>query len=148
MARTQTFAARVLCFKTLFAVSGFVFLLFVLPPFVRAQNLTVQTAPARTSYYGLSQSQIEERFGKADSERKKPNGSTEWVYGHSSMFFIDGKVSAWSDVGELSQRERIHSIKTEKPASDDSLSGVWQNPWTPPARGKGTDDTLDIVVDE
>ena len=103
------------------------------PIFAAAQNLTVQTAPARTSYYGLSQNQIEERFGKPDSERKKPNGSLEWNYGHSSIFFIDGKVSAWSDVGELNQRERIHSVKSEKPITDDSLSGIWQNPWTPPA---------------
>ena len=153
MAQTQTFAVRTRCFTTLCTlgrivvlVLGFYFL--VIPFSASAENLTVQTAPARTSYYGLSQSQIEDRFGKADSERKKPNGSVEWMYGRSSMFFLDGKVTAWSDVGELSQRERIHSIKTEKPINDDSLSGVWQNPWTPPARDKSADDTLDIVVDE
>jgi len=78
----------------------------------------------------------------------KPNGSLEWTYGRSSIFFLEGKVTAWSDVGELSQRERIRSVKSEKPNSDDSLSGVWKNPWTPPARDKVPDDNLDLVVEE
>ena len=109
-----------------------------------------QNAPgARTSaLYGMNEAQIGERFGRPDDVRKKSEDSVEWIYGQSTVFFIQGKVSAWSDAGELAQRERLSALQSDKALRDDSLSDQWVNPWTPPGRAAPPTDSLTDVIDE
>ena len=89
--------------------------------------------------HGLSPSQIEEKFGKPDGEEKKSEFSFSWTYGKSAVFFLDGKVSAWSDHGDFTERSKLKELKKASPSPQKAdLRDEWVNPWTP---GKKTIDT-------
>jgi hypothetical protein len=96
-----------------------------------AQTITAPSKNAAQSYYGLTQAQIEMRFGGPDRKLEKSGGGSEWSYGNSVFFFTEGKVNAWSDGGELRQREDENALRQEPSRHDDALSGEWENPWTP-----------------
>ncbi|MFN8390556.1 MAG: hypothetical protein U0136_09725 [Bdellovibrionota bacterium] len=95
--------------------------------------------PKAASFYGLTASQVEARFGKPDQKISKTDGAEEWSYGKSVLFFLSGKVNAWSDAGELNNREEAASLKKAPVDHDDALSGDWPNPWTPGKKEKDLD---------
>jgi len=116
-----------------------------------AQPASVIQAPkqaASESYYGRTEAQMTERFGRPDEVRSKPNGSSEWLYGQSTLFFSGGKVSAWSDAGELSHRAQVNTLKSDERQASDDLSGQWENPWTPPHRKSSAAAGLKQVIDQ
>ncbi len=116
----------------LFAAFGLATVLFPGHSFAQPSQHSTSNRPA--SLYGLSESQITDRYGKPDDVKTKSDKSAEWFYGQSSVFFLEGRVSAWSDAGELQQRERLTALQADKHQRDDSLSEQWVNPWTPPAK--------------
>lgn len=124
-------------------------LLFADP--VSAQGLEQGSVPAAkgtTSFYGLTTGQVKTRFGDPDEVRNKPSGSTEWSYGRSVIFFSNDKVTAWSDAGELVQREKMALLKSDRSKRDDTLSEEWVNPWTPPKRGVARSAGIDEMIDQ
>ena len=86
---------------------------------------------------GLSYAEAETKFGKPDDKIEKSSGGAEWKYGSSTLFFSGGKIMAWSDAGELKTRERRVDLEKAPVKHDDSLSGEWENPWTPGKRHDG-----------
>ena len=149
-------AIRVAVFPLSFLLSlAFVALSFCALPFcalpASAQPITnLQTAkrPASESYYGQTEAQMTARFGRPDEVRNKTNGSSEWLYGQSTLFFSGGKVSAWSDAGELAQRAQVNTLKRDDRQASDDLSGQWENPWTPPRRKGSASASLQDVIDQ
>ena len=106
------------------------------------------TAKESSSFYGLTEGQVTSRFGKPDEVTTKSNGGAEWSYGRSVIFFSGGKVMAWSDAGELQQREKIALLKSDKTKRDDSLSEEWANPWTPPKKGPKLERAIEEFIEE
>ncbi len=111
--------------------------LLSIPCHAAAQPAPTAQSPKRApseSYYGRTEGEMTQRFGRPDEIRNKSNGSAEWIYGASTLFFSAGKVSAWSDAGELSERAEVHKVKRDERETSDDLAGQWENPWTPPRR--------------
>ena len=120
-------------------------LLLLLSPLAASSQLPAVRGSkgSAPSFYGLTEAQIESRFGKPDDKIVKPDLSTEWNYGKSIFFFAEGKVNAWSDTGELAQREDELSLQKDPVRRDDSLLGEWVNPWTPGKRRSASSNVLD-----
>jgi len=71
----------------------------------------------------LTEYQIIKTYGKPDNIVKSSKEDSRWLYGKSLIFFTKGKVSAWSDQGDLLSKES-GAIKL-----DHYMQG-WKNAWT------------------
>ena len=81
---------------------------------------------------GLSSEELVRKFGVPD--KKSADGLREtWTYGQSEIFITDGRVSAWSDSGDLFGRRVKAGLsprgaeKEEKPLpAGDGWVNAWQ----------------------
>ncbi len=65
---------------------------------------------SEASIRGISGEELTRRLGKPDS--RQVNGSrAEWRYGNSLVFLIDDLVTAWSDSGDLQNREMMAMLR-------------------------------------
>ncbi len=96
---------------------------------------------------GLSREELIRYLGKPDqilTPASNPSRA-EWRYGNSLIFLVDGKVSAWSDSGDLEERKLISSLQPKNARGrlkDSNLDG-WKNAWE-----KEDEVTSDEVVDD
>ncbi len=79
---------------------------------------------------GLSGKEVERRFGPPDERRSGQEGKESWLYGKSVILFRNGKVTAWSNAGEMSGRENLATVRSGED-DEESSRYLWQNPWTP-----------------
>lgn len=97
------------------------------------------------SISALTTEEISKQFGPPD-KREAKDSREQWFYGTSVIFFTNGKVSAWSDAGELEERHLLASLapapksKTENEALQPP---GWKNAWQREDRV-----TSDQVIDE
>ncbi len=77
----------------------------------------------KLSLNDLTEYEILKTYGKPDNIEKSNKEDSRWLYGKSLIFFTKGKVSAWSDQGDLLSKES-ESIKLDRYMRD------WENPWT------------------
>lgn len=83
---------------------------------------------------GMDQKSIEAELGAPDERRGAGQGRESWLYGSSVLLFRDGRVTAWSDAGELLSRRNMAKVKRGAAGEEESVSGsslIWRNPWTP-----------------
>ena len=82
---------------------------------------------------GMSVSQVEELFGAPDTKSVRQGANREsWYYGGSVVFFLNEKVTAWSDNGSLSERQAMAKFQTQNDGDSEILyEGGWLNIWTP-----------------
>ncbi len=71
----------------------------------------------------LSEKQIIKTYGKPDKIVKSSKKQSQWIYGESLIFFSEGKVSAWSDQGDL-LNNKSEFLKL------DIYMKNWDNPWS------------------
>jgi hypothetical protein len=92
---------------------------------------------------GISADELTAQLGKPD-ERSGDPSSEKWKYGSSLVFLRDGKVTAWSDTGNLASRRTGRANfkrKQERRVND------WAKAWEPQeslSRDKAIDSVLDI----
>mgnify|MGYP001579510534 CR=1 FL=1 len=81
---------------------------------------------------GLSVAEVARGLGEPDRKGGVGGPGVEtWYYGESMVLFADGKVSAWSDHGELSEREEMHQFDSSDPAASAPVEYPgWENAWT------------------
>jgi hypothetical protein len=81
---------------------------------------------------GLSVAEVARALGEPDRKGGAGGPGVEsWYYGESMVLFADGKVSAWSDHGELSEREEMHQFdSSDSTASAPVEYHGWENAWT------------------
>jgi len=89
--------------------------------------------PVDTLRAGLSAEYVGAQFGAPDEVVKTSAGEGErWRYGESSIFFRDGRVTAWSDNGDLgARRERLAFTTPDKPRFKYFFQMGWKNAVTP-----------------
>lgn len=100
--------------------------------------LLAQSAPVNKDYLrGLNKEELVKYLGKPDqisppsSNNTDPKARAEWRYGNSLVFLIDGKVTAWSDSGDLESRKLVSSLQPKGGRArlkDGGLEG-WKNAW-------------------
>ena len=127
-------------------------------PLTSSKRLGVQSRVLK----GLSQKKIIELFGPPNRKYSSSQGSESWTYGSSIVFFTDGKVSAWSDSGELSHGQHVAAMQAShgftgsnsfdsghNPADAGELTKRkhWKNAWTP-KQEISEKDVLDSIIDE
>lgn len=116
-------------------------------------GVNAQSAPANRDYLrGLSKEELTKYLGKPDQVSSSTlNGSddqnyrAEWRYGNSLVFLVNGRVTAWSDSGDLESRELVSSLQPKNGRGrlkDIGLDG-WKNAWE-----KEDDITSEEVVSE
>jgi hypothetical protein len=112
-----------------------------------------QSASSNKDYLrGLSKDELIKYLGKPDqvstpssNDVNSSNPRAEWRYGNSLVFLIDGKVTAWSDSGDLESRKIVSSLQPKGGRGrlkDTGLAG-WKNAWE-----KEEEITSDEVVSE
>lgn len=113
-------------------------ILVVLATLLFTHTLYAQSSITNKEYLrGLSKDDLVRYLGKPDQVSSTLMGSNsddlraEWRYGNSLVFLVDGKVTAWSDSGDLDSRRLISSLQPKNARGrlkDDSLDG-WKNAW-------------------
>lgn len=78
---------------------------------------------------GLGAKEVETRLGPPDERRVTGDGRESWIYGRSVILFNNGKVTAWSNAGEMEGRQNLADVLIRDGA--DSSKYLWENPWTP-----------------
>lgn len=79
---------------------------------------------------GLSTEDITALYGAPDAKHPTRSGES-WQYGGSSILFSENVVTGWSDIGELHEREVLHSLH-RRPSSelpDPTDDKGWSTPW-------------------
>jgi hypothetical protein len=116
--------------------------------------LHAQVSASNKEYLrGLSQDELMKYLGKPDQIAKQGASAdstsdkkrSEWRYGNSLVFIVDGKVTAWSDSGDLEARKLVSSLQPKNGRGrlkDGGLEG-WKNAWQ-----KEEEVTSDQVVSE
>jgi len=99
---------------------------------------------------GLESEEVIERFGAPDQKDNpsKP-GSESWHYGSSVIFFTEGKVAAWSIVGNsLSLRQKMQVRRKKLQSGKRSFAEQgWRNAWQR-YQQVVADDVLEEIVPE
>ena len=78
---------------------------------------------------GLSAKEVVQHFGPPDQKQKTSSGKETWSYGRSIILFRDGKISAWSDAGELAKRIKLAKLSNKDRRATQEREH-WKNPWT------------------
>ena len=89
----------------------------------------------------LSQKQIIKTYGKPDKIVKNAEKQSQWIYGESLIFFKEGKVTAWSDQGDL-LNSKSEFIKF------DIYMKNWDTPWSYRTKEKKEKIFLDYLKDK
>ena len=96
-----------------------------------------KTMEGPSSYAGLTEEEVSLRLGPPDENRAAGDPQRQtWVYGRSLLFFTDGRVAAWSDNGDLRNRESLAKLRdnTVPKKREQAEERIWQNAWTPRPR--------------
>ena len=93
---------------------------------------------------GMSATEVENLFGEPDERRASKEGKETWLYGNSVILFRSGSVTAWSDAGEMSQRQNLASLKANQDARGARYR--WKNSWEP-TEGPTADDVLERLFE-
>ena len=104
-----------------------------------ALSVCAQNASPNKEYLrGLSKDELVKYLGKPDQissptskNEANENQRAEWRYGNSLVFLVDGKVTAWSDSGDLESRKLVSSLQSKGARArmkDAGLDG-WKNAW-------------------
>lgn len=80
---------------------------------------------------GSTLEQVRAVLGTPDAERNEAEGATSWVYGRSLVFFRNGRVTAWSNAGELEKRRNLARVAEDQGTEYEEFSSSWKNDWTP-----------------
>jgi len=87
----------------------------------------------------MSKDELVKYLGKPDqisspstsSTNSTPSPRAEWRYGNSLVFLVDGKVTAWSDSGDLESRKLVSSLQPKGSRARMKEGGLegWKNAW-------------------
>jgi hypothetical protein len=125
----------------------FFIVLFLLWPLVLFAQTDSGAKPVPVfSLKNLSVEEIGKRLGPPDQKRASANGRESWVYGKSIVFFSEGKVTAWSDAGEFTERKNLAQIQASSEKEEENLSQIWINPWTPNSMEHAQDEVLEEIT--
>ena len=114
------------------AISGLFFHL------VDSRALAQSTSLIKEYLRGLSKEELVKYLGKPDQisvPLAKENGSdnqrAEWRYGNSLVFLVSGKVTAWSDSGDLESRKLLSGLQPKGARARLKEGGLegWKNAW-------------------
>ena len=104
------------------------------------------TAPA--SLKDLSVEEVLKQFGPPDEKKQHSNDRESWFYGRSMIFFNQGKVSAWSNAGEISSRKNLAQIQAPAEEASPKRAENWLNDWTPNTAHRAQDEVLEELTDD
>lgn len=90
----------------------------------------LQAQVQRVDLQGLGVEEVQATFGTPDQKTASESGRETWSYGRSIILFREGKVSAWSDAGELSRRKNLAKVQNKDVLAEQERE-LWKNPWTP-----------------
>lgn len=116
-----------------------VLLCFVVPGSISAQTAPPITAPSKAKVSGLpiradmTPEEVQKYFGLPDTKSlRQGSRRMSWYYGNSVIFFLDNRVSAWTNDGTLTERQEMAQFQPEAAVESDILyEGGWLNAWTP-----------------
>jgi len=95
---------------------------------------------------GVTETELVEILGEPDQIESGQGITKNWRYGASSVFLLDGKVSGWTDGGDLEQRVRFGLDFRPGKSRKIYFSYNWLNAWklTPtPSLADVIDELLD-----
>lgn len=105
-----------------------------------------QNAAVDEGLKGMSPEEVLERFGKPDRSDESVEERQIWYYGKSMILFNNGKVSAWSNTGELQGRNNLSTIRDKRRVN--SFAANWVNVWTPIDRLSANDVIQSLMTNE
>ncbi len=128
-------------------LASLLFLQFLLPLCALAQDTRLPAMQGLRGIKGLRASQVMRRFGEPDARRGDARVSGTWKYGSSILIFSKGRVTSWSDAGELASRQNLALIKETGLSDYEVFSATWENAWTP-KRQLTANDILDDLLEQ
>ena len=114
-----------------------------------AADLLATETSALSPRAGMTSDDIYRSYGKPDSQETKPGNSIEtWHYGASMIFFAGGKVTGWTDRGELADHKAAHDFQpashvAQKPFAEEG----WHNAWTPEHKTE-SGEVIDTIIED
>lgn len=111
-----------------------------------AESAQESYRPAPFKLKGLTKKEILSKFGKPDRSQKKIPGRETWLFGQSMIFFSKEKVMAWTDSGELAQRNNLSAVRPLNPKGLARYSNSWENAWTPKSRQESREEVLKSMI--
>lgn len=98
---------------------------------------------------GATQAEVSRALGEPDS-REQPRAEVEiWNYGNSLVLFSGGRVSGWTDQGELAERKDLQEFSrpTNSVRAPEFSELGWHNAWTPDVPPNRSEE-IDTLVDD
>ena len=105
-----------------------------------------ETETGRFLLAGLSVDEVAHLFGPPSHKNEKRKGRETWIYGKSTVMFTDGKVTAWSNFGDLDEHKNLAAVQREDEDIQEYYDREWLNLWTPHP-GLEELDVVEEVVD-
>ncbi len=119
---------------------------FFLPSDAGAQDDALVEPVPLSSMRDLGAEEVLQHLGPPDRKQAVDEDRESWWYGKSIVFFNQGKVTAWSDSGDFTQRKNLSRIKAEQPQQNQEAFRQWPNDWTPPRADQLEDEVLRRIL--
>lgn len=119
-------------------------------PAVGSTQSAVESSRVDVGLKGLSGEEVEARFGAPDRRQADSDGRETWSYGRSLILFQGGRVSAWSNTGELERRSNVRELHDNNTPNleVEYSSTAWSNPWTPKEGVEADEVVLELMEGE